>query len=1049
MLYKKSQTKKLDMELFKHPTAEYRGTPFWSWNCVLEKDMLMRQIEYLKEMGFGGFHMHSRSGMATEYLSEEFMNLVKACRDKAEKEEMLAWLYDEDRWPSGSAGGYVTKTKAYRQKILMFSVDKVDFVEKEEGVREGKPYLLAVYDIVLDEKGCLKSYEQINEEDEASGCKWYAYVMASPGSGWYNGESYVDTLSKEAIREFISITHEQYKENVGESFGTSVPAIFTDEPQFEPKGRLPFAESRRPVGLPWTTDLPETYMARYGEDVLKTLPEILWDLPADAVSQPRYRYHDHICERFVEAFVDQCGDWCEKNGIALTGHMMCEPTLSYQTEYIGEAMRAYRSFQIPGIDMLCDRIELTTAKQAQSVAHQDGREGVMSELYGVTNWDFDFRGHKFQGDWQAALGVTVRVPHLSWVSMKGSAKRDYPASINYQSPWYKEYSYVEDHYARLNTVLTRGKPVVKVGVIHPIESFWLHYGPANTSFEMSNAMDENFLDFTKWMLTGMVDFDFISESLLPEQCGEITRKLSVGKMQYETIVVPNCETLRKTTFDILKAFKEKNGRVLFVGECPKYIDALPSDEVQAFYQSCEHCENGQIALLRALKQERTAELVDAIGESVHNMLHAFREDGDVKWLFLAHCDKELKYIRHYKQTATPTDTPVREAFTIILNGSYIPKLYDTVAGTVSDLTYEVKNGKTYIQCEIYQQDSLLIRLTEGTGSFLVEKPKYQVLQTIDFKDNVAFCREEDNVYLLDMAEYKLDEADFQPKDVILRLDDECRKVLGYPEATGREEQPWVLGPDKISHYITLRFKVKSSYDVPNTYIAGEEAEWIRIDGKEIDLTPVGYYVDESIKKYVAGALGKGEHIIEIKTPIGKRTSVENYYLLGNFDVDLRGCEAEIIPPKKTVGFGDLTRQGMPFYGGNLTYKTKIYAAEDCRFRMRVSRYRGACVKVFLDGEEQGYIAYAPNLLEIPKVTAGEHELEFKIFGNRINTFGDVHNCSYTDWFGPGAFYAFHWKYAEHQKGIPEEMPYTSCWTYEYNLKPFGILSSPVVQLLNE
>ena len=57
----------------------------------------------------------------------------------------------------------------------------------------------------------------------------------------------------------------------------------------------------------------------------------------------------------------------------------------------------------------------------------------MSELYGVTSWSFDFRRHKLQGDWQAALGITLRVPHLSWVSMKGEAKRDYPASINYQS----------------------------------------------------------------------------------------------------------------------------------------------------------------------------------------------------------------------------------------------------------------------------------------------------------------------------------------------------------------------------------------------------------------------------------------------------------------------------------------------------------------------------------------------------------------------------------------------------------------------------------------
>ena len=154
----------------------------------------------------------------------------------------------------------------------------------------------------------------------------------------------------------------------------------------------------------------------------------------------------------------------------LTGHMMEEPTLKSQTAALGEAMRSYRSFQLPGIDMLCGSREFTTAKQAQSAVHQYGRPGMTSELYGVTGWDFDFRGHKLHGDWQAALGVTVRVQHLAWVSMKGEAKRDYPASINDQSPWWQDYAYIEDHFARLNTALTRGKPVVRVGVIHPVES---------------------------------------------------------------------------------------------------------------------------------------------------------------------------------------------------------------------------------------------------------------------------------------------------------------------------------------------------------------------------------------------------------------------------------------------------------------------------------------------------------------------------------------------------------------------------------------------------
>ena len=114
MLYKKNVSKTLAKELFENPTSEYRGTPFWSWNCDLNEGLLQRQIDALKEMGFGGFHMHSRSGMSMPYLGETFMSRVKFCVEKAKKENMLAWLYDEDRWPSSAAGGLVTKDKALR-----------------------------------------------------------------------------------------------------------------------------------------------------------------------------------------------------------------------------------------------------------------------------------------------------------------------------------------------------------------------------------------------------------------------------------------------------------------------------------------------------------------------------------------------------------------------------------------------------------------------------------------------------------------------------------------------------------------------------------------------------------------------------------------------------------------------------------------------------------------------------------------------------------------------------------------------------------------------
>ena len=636
MLYKKNAEKSLSAELFRNPTSEYRATPFWAWNSRLEGDELCRQIDIFKEMGLGGFHMHVRTGLENKYLSDEYMGLIKLCAEKADKEHMLAWLYDEDRWPSGAAGGLVTKDEQYRGRCLLMTVNPCDNIETEskyvdsraEGGRSGKGHLIACYDIVLDENGFLKKHKTIGENDAAEGTKWYAYLKIHSPSPWYNNQTYVDTLNPKAIERFVEVTHERYKETVGEYFGGVVPAIFTDEPQFTRKKVLDNSTDKMDVVIPWTDDFPDTYMAQYGEDIVENLPEIFWEKADGKPSVIRYHYHDHISERFSQAFADVCGSWCRKNGIALTGHMMEEPTLQSQTAALGETMRSYRGFDIPGIDMLCANFEFTTAKQAQSAVHQFGREGMLSELYGVTGWDYDFRGYKLHGDWQACLGVTVRVPHLSWYAMGGEAKRDYPASIHYQSPWWNKFSYLEDHFARVNTAMTRGKPVVKVGVIHPIESYWLHWGPNDkTALQRENA-DSKFQSLTEWLLKGSIDFDFISESLLPTLCESGSAPLKVGEMEYDAVIVPDCETLRSSTLERLESFRKAGGKLIFMGGSPTLEDGIPSERGAALARESLTIPYDRGSVLSVLDDNRTVTLRLANGRLSDGFIYQLRSDGN-------------------------------------------------------------------------------------------------------------------------------------------------------------------------------------------------------------------------------------------------------------------------------------------------------------------------------------------------------------------------------------------------------------------------------------
>ena len=520
----RNEPKELTRELFVHPTKEYRGAPFWAWNCRIDRQTLEEQIGVFRQMGMGGFHIHVRTGMETPYLSDEFMAHVRFCLEKGKQQDLLTWLYDEDRWPSGTAGGRVTADHPeYRAMNLLLTpraygeagpvADLGILATGRGGHREENGELLACYDVCLDENGCLRSYRRIDPSASTTGCKWYAYAEYAVPSAWFNNQTYLDTLNREAVQRFVEITHERYLQAVGEDFGGWIPAIFTDEPSFAIQGTLRFAQSRDDVFLTWTRALPQEYERQYHESLLDKLPELFWELPERGVSLARYRFHELTTELFASHYADTLGRWCREHGLMLSGHLLHEETLESQTTVIGEAMRAYRAFSdMPGIDILCDRHEYNTAKQAQSAKHQQGDKAMLSELYGVSGWDYDFRGYKLQGDWQAALGVTVRVPHLTWMSMKGEAKRDFPACIGYQSPWYSRFSLIEDHFARVNTAMTRGQPTLRLAVIHPIESYWLHWGPSEQTAGVRQQLERHFAQLTETLLFGCIDFDFIAES---------------------------------------------------------------------------------------------------------------------------------------------------------------------------------------------------------------------------------------------------------------------------------------------------------------------------------------------------------------------------------------------------------------------------------------------------------------------------------------------------------------------------------------------------------
>ena len=274
-----------------------------------------------------------------------------------------------------------------------------------------------------------------------------------------NGSPYLDTLSHEAVRRFITVTHEAYAKHCGSNFGTIIPGIFTDEPNHSGMFYDEGGSDGAPKGsshISWTRELPAIFRQRYGYDLMPHLVEIFFDVDGREVTPTRYHYHDCVA-------LSACRCLCPANRRVVRRPRLAayrppdgKCSLTIQAQSLGSAMRYCEHVQVPGMDLGDHCRNYTGAKQVSSVARQLGRKWRLTESYAGTGWDFPLCGYKALGDWQAALGINLRCPHLAWYTMEGQSKRDFPGSISYQSPWWPLYARVEDHFARVHTVMTRG-----------------------------------------------------------------------------------------------------------------------------------------------------------------------------------------------------------------------------------------------------------------------------------------------------------------------------------------------------------------------------------------------------------------------------------------------------------------------------------------------------------------------------------------------------------------------------------------------------------------
>ncbi|MBQ3866935.1 MAG: hypothetical protein II789_00150 [Clostridia bacterium] len=1013
-------TNKKLLNEFKNPGAAYRGKPFWSWNGELEKNELIRQTHVMKEMGFGGYFMHSRAGLITEYLGDDWFDMINAVADESEKIGMEAWLYDEDRWPSGSAGGKVTVDPQYRMKSLVLTE-----VPPEEYAPSGDD--LAVFYGRVDGFN-IYEYEELKDgavPEAREGWKVLRFTVVPdrPSSG-YNGTTYIDTMSLKATQRFIELTHEEYLKRCGDRIGRSIKGIFTDEPH---RGHLldnlGVNGSVRTCSLCYTDDFFEEFEKRYGYSARAILPEIYYNKDGRKIWPVKHDIVDLSEALFLERFAKPINDWCIQHGIEFTGHVLHEDCLTNQTVPQGSLMRFYEYMGYPGIDILSAGNRCYwAAKQLDSSCRQLGKKWRLSELYGCTGWQFNFKGHKAVGDWQALFGINLRCPHLSWYTMEGESKRDYPASILHQATYYKDYNSVETYFARFGLMMQQGDPLCDVLVVNPIESVWsrIHIGwarwisPADGDV---HALEGKYQQLFRMLANNQIDFDYGDEEMLSRlasvRTGGDDTILKVGKAEYRTVVVAGAETLRSSTLKLLKRFAAKGGRVVFAGEVPGYVDADPSDEPAKLAAKAVSVKFEEKALVKAVRGNLELDVrVTAEGKPEPRVLAQARCDagsGNVYIALLnADMNTELRGLKLRIKDNNGLLSGRRQAQEWrLIDGARFEVPY-TRAGNVFTLDFDMLPGGEHIFVFTPDREDLPARAERGETVYVkTAAPKFE------------YTMDEPNVLVLDKAEFRLNGGRWKPAAEVLRVDRAVRDLVGIEHRGGGMLQPWYAKLNYTEKYgkLELRFRFDAE-KVPEgeLFLALERPEnWeVKLNGKLLCHRPEdGFWIDNCLQKLIlpARAVKAGENVLQMSVEFMRTTNVEAVYLVGDFGVKFGPEQRCILTDRPAkIGYGELKEYNLPFYTGCLTYhlgKLKKPVKGD-RLILRVAHYSGSLVKVTRRGDinapDKIVLGWDPYEADVTDwVNAGE-EIDVTLVPSRKNLFGPLHQVPVDPGStGPGSF----------------------------------------------
>jgi hypothetical protein len=964
-----------------NPPSTYRAAPLWDWNDKITREEIEFQMKKFKEGGIGGVFIHPRPGLVTEYLSKDWNELFQFTVTTAKSLDMQVWIYDENSYPSGFAGGHVQSRfpDSYKNGSGLGLKITSDLKEIAE----------------LPVEVLLKQKSKSNNPGEPPTYYVFYRTFAKP-SFWYGGFPYVDLLYPGVTDTFMKATMEGYEKYNKEDFGKALPGIFTDEPNLE-------AAKGPETLLRWTPDLFDQFEYRFGYRLEPELAAFVEE--TDNYTKIRHDYYTLLLEMFLDRWAVPWFDYCTKNNLSWTGHYW-EHGWPYPGDGIDESA-FYMYHQMPGVDMLGRAYDSTgmegqfgntrAIRELGSAANQSGWNRRLSETWGGAGWQISFAELKRLVDWEVVLGVNFVNPHLSFFSMQGVRKFDYPPSFSYQEPWWDNFSVLGDYIGRICLAMSAGEQINKTLIIQPNSTAWMYHTGINDDRRIYN-LSLTFKKFIQELESEQIEYDLGSEQVI-KRFGNVSKEgLMIRNRTYDHIIFPpGIRNIETTTLNAIKEYLSHGYSILSFSDSIDYLDGAKSNAVREL--AAKYPVNwikGQNLLSQHIQSYFVNPdfSIRQLDKTKGQLFHQRRILDDGQLLFLVNSD-----LNH------PADAEIeirqRNLSEIDMNNGFaVPVNFTRKPGLISfKITVPPGGSRLFLSGSdkeapksVNTPASEKLNIIPPSGEIIAKRLTPNVL-TVDYLDMETKSFKKEGMYFM-TAMYKLFELSG------LKTGNPWQHKIQYKqqylEMDNFTSESWF----KARYHFAVDESLSEEAIKTLQAVIERPDQWeIKLNGKVI--TPSGdkWWLDRHFPVYQIGEfIRKGDNVIELSAPkMTVFSELMPVYILGDFFLE-NAPKGFLIKPSVDPGLRVWKDAGMPFFGEKVSYSQK-FTIDDTSgsFFVQPDLWKGSVAEVWVNGKKAGVMAWDPYILDISTmIQKGDNLIDVRITGSLKNTLG-YHHVVQTGW----------------------------------------------------